>query len=187
MGGSPKGLEMVGARRIIDRVADSLRPVCDSVLLAANDAKASDWLPGTTVVPDIHPGSGGLAGVEAALAHSGDAIAVAWDMPFVPAGLVHELARRAHAHDAMIVLPESQPPHEFEPFCAFYSARVLQRLSAFLARGGGPARDFIFATKGVHLSPLNELGSFGDPAEMFLSVNSPADLARARTIASAAG
>ncbi len=185
MGGSAKGLELVGTSRIIDRVADALLRACGSVILAANDEKASGWLPGTTVVRDSHRSAGGLAGVEAALRHSGDVIVIAWDMPFVPAALLEELARRARAHDATVVLPESDSPHGFEPFCAFYSARVLQRLSAFLDRGGGPARDFISGTEGVHRIALSELGSFGDPATMFLSVNSPADLDRARTIAAA--
>src|SRR5688572_32002559 len=107
MGGSPKGLEIVGKSRIIDRVADALRRSCGSVILAANDEKALEWLPGTVVVPDIHPGTGGLAGVEAALHHSGDVIVVAWDMPFVPVALLEELTRRARAHDAAVVLPES--------------------------------------------------------------------------------
>ena len=187
MGGSPKGLEIVGTSRIIDRVADSLRRVCGSVILAANDAHASEWLPGTTVVRDAHPGAGGLAGVEAALRHAGDVVIVAWDMPFVTPDLLQELARRAREHDATSVVPESDSPHGFEPFCAFYSARVLKQLSAFLVRGGGPARDFISAIHGVDRMPLNELGAFGDPATLFLSVNTPGDLSRARTIAAAAG
>ena len=187
MGGSPKGLEIVGASRIIDRVARSLRRACGSVIVAANDEQASEWLPGTTVVRDTHPGTGGLAGVEAALQHAGDVIVVAWDMPFVTAELLQELARRAREHDATIVVPESDSPHGFEPFCAFYSARVLEQLSAFLLRGGGPARDFISATDGVDRMPLSELGAFGDPTTIFLSVNTPGDLSRARTIAAAAG
>lgn len=187
MGGSPKGLEIVGTSRIIDRVADSLRRVCGNVILAANDAHASEWLPGTTVVPDIHPGGGGLAGVEAALKHSGNVIVVAWDMPFVPVDLIQELMRRAYTHDCMIVLPDSDSPHGFEPFCAFYSARILPRLSAFLTRGGGPARDFIAESDGVHRIPLNDLASFGDPTVMLSSVNTPRDLSRARTVATAGG
>ena len=187
MGGSPKGLEIVGTSRIIDRVAGALRRVCGSVILAANDEHASQWLPGTTVVPDIHAGAGGLAGVEAALKHSGDVIVVAWDMPFVPADLLRELARRAYVHDRMVVLPESDSPHGFEPFCAFYSARVLAPLSAFLTRGGGSARDFIAESDGVHRIPRNDLRSFGDPAVMFSSVNTPGDLSRARTIAATGG
>lgn len=187
MGGSPKGLEIVGTSRIIDRVADSLRRVCGSVILAANDEHASEWLPGTAVVPDIHPGIGGLAGVEAALNHAGDVVVVAWDMPFVPADLIQELTRRAYAHDSMVVLPQSHSPHGFEPFCAFYSARLLPRLRAFLLRGGGAARDFIAQCDGVHRVPLSDLGSLGDPSVMLLSVNTPGDLSRARTIAAAGG
>src|SRR5688500_7839309 len=136
MGGSPKGLAIVGTSRIIDRVADALHRACGSVILAANDETASEWLPGTIVIPDVHPGTGGLAGIEAALRHSGDVVVVAWDMPFVPTALLEELTRRARAHDATVVLPESDSPHGFEPFCAFYSERLLQPPSALLDRGG---------------------------------------------------
>lgn len=187
MGGSPKGLEIVGQRRIIDRVAEALGRACGSVILAANDEEASEWLPGAVVVRDIHPGTGGLAGVEAALQRAGDALVVAWDMPFVPAALLDELTRRARLHDAEVVLPDSDSPYGFEPFCAFYSGRALQRLSAFLDRGGGAARDFISQSSSVHRIPMKDVVGFGNPGTMFFSVNSPDDLTRARTIAAAAG
>jgi molybdopterin-guanine dinucleotide biosynthesis protein A len=182
MGGSPKGLETVGQSRIIDRVATALNEVCASVILSANDDAAQRWLPSVRVVRDVHPNAGGLAGVEAALARGGDILVVAWDMPFVPAALLRDLIRRAAETGAEVVVPESDSPYGFEPFCAYYSGQVLAGLTAFLERGGGAARDFLAAMKGVHRIPLRDVRSFGDPATLFFSVNSTDDLARARTM-----
>ena len=88
MGGKPKGLELVGGRRILDRVADALRGATDAVILVANDPGADQWLPGVRVVPDLRPGHGPASGVHAALMATGtDVLVLAWDAPFVPAGL----------------------------------------------------------------------------------------------------
>lgn len=178
---------MVGPHRIIDRVAAALRQVCSDVLLAANDAAAASWLPGVPVVADIHVGTGGLAGVEAAMTQAGSALVVAWDMPFVPPPLLGEIARLAGDTGADVVLPESGSPYGFEPFCAFYDARMLPALTAFLTHGGGPARDFLARVARMHRIPARDVAAFGDPATMFLSVNTSQDLARARTIAANAG
>jgi molybdopterin-guanine dinucleotide biosynthesis protein A len=187
MGGTLKGLEVVGASRIVDRVAGALKNACGRIVLAANDPSAPSWLPGVDVVADRLPGSGGLAGVEAAIAREGDGIVVAWDMPFVTAGLLRELTRRAATHEADVVVPESDSPYGFEPFCAYYSARTLPQLAAFLEGGGGAARDFIAQVARVHRLPLRDVATFGDAATMFFSVNTPEELARARTIAERAG
>lgn len=187
MGGAHKGLEIVAGIRIIDRVAAALKTACGRIVLAANDPGAAAWLPGTTVLPDIHAGSGGLAGVEAALTHAGDVVVVAWDMPFVASEIVRELARRATTHGADVVVPESDSPYGFEPFCAYYSARVLPPLSEFLERGGGAASDFLAQLKNVHRIPIRDVAPFGDASTMFYSVNTSEELARARTIAAHTG
>jgi molybdopterin-guanine dinucleotide biosynthesis protein A len=186
LGGTPKGLEPVDGIRIVDRVAAALRDVTVDLLLVANDADASRWLPGASLISDRHPGTGGLAGVEAALATGGcDALVVAWDMPFVTPAILRAILEAAAAHGADIVLPESDSPYGFEPFCAYYSARVLPSLSQFLERGGGAARDFIGRASRVHLLPAVDVASVGDPRRMFFSVNTPADLERARAMANA--
>lgn len=186
MDGAPKGLEVVGGSRVIDRVADVLRGSCSSIVLAANDERASSWMPGIPIVKDVHAGSGGLAGVEAAMESFGDVVVIAWDMPFVPAALVVELLRRADTYDADVVIPESDSPYGFEPFCAYYRGRVHGALREFLTGGGGAARDFLATVDSLHRIPLRDVSRFGEPATLFFNVNSPDDLARARTIADSA-
>jgi molybdopterin-guanine dinucleotide biosynthesis protein A len=176
-------LERVGGSRIIDRVSAALSAVIPDLLLVANDPDAVRWLPGVAVLSDVHPGAGGLAGVEAALSPGRDALVVAWDMPFVTAPLLRVLAEAARHHDADVALPQSDSPYGFEPFCAYYSARVREPLSAFFEAGGGAARDFLRRLHRVHVVPGAELKPLGDPRRLFFSVNTPEDLRRARDMA----
>ena len=90
-----------------DRVARVLGAVTDSLLLIANDPQASEWIPGMRIAGDVRPGIGSLGGIHAALVHAATpVIVVAWDMPFVPEGLLAEL--RVRGSDARVVAPESR-------------------------------------------------------------------------------
>jgi molybdopterin-guanine dinucleotide biosynthesis protein A len=173
---------------MLDTVVAALRAVCDDVVLAANDAAAPQWIPGLSVVRDRLPGTGGLAGVEAALQGAATGVVVvAWDMPFVTADLLRALASAAKVHRADLVIPESDSPYGFEPFCAFYSAALAPALAGFLESGGGAARDFVRQVPRVHRVPIAEVAKLGDPQRMFFSVNTPEDLERARAMAESRG
>jgi molybdopterin-guanine dinucleotide biosynthesis protein A len=178
----------VGGQRIIDRVAAALRPLTDALVLCANDPRAAQWLPGVAVVPDTFHAKGGLAGVESGLgeaaARGHDALCVAWDMPFITTELLASLAAHARAHDLDAVLPASESPHGFEPFCGFYAGRVHAALRDFLAGGGSAAHAFLRGLDRVHFMTRAQLGlNGGERRPYFLSVNSAGDLERARTLA----
>jgi molybdopterin-guanine dinucleotide biosynthesis protein A len=185
-GGEPKGLQEVGGLRVIDRVVAALRGTTTDLVLAANDPDAANWLPGVAVLADRVSGTGGLAGVDAALTSERDVLVVAWDMPFVTAQVASALVDLAHATDADVVVPESESPFGFEPFCAFYAARVGPALSAFLAGGGRAPRDFLARLTRVERVPRAKLALLGDVRRTFMSVNSPEDLAKARALAGSA-
>ena len=185
LGGIPKGLELIGGERSIDRVANALRPNTASLVLAANDEQAYKWLLNVAIVSDNYPSAGGLAGVEAGLSGGDDAVIVAWDMPFVTPELVALLLAEAREHEASIAVPESRSPHGFEPFCAYYAASVRPALADFLRSGGGAARDFVARIPRVRRIPLADIARLGDPDRLLMSFNSPADLERARELAGA--
>jgi molybdopterin-guanine dinucleotide biosynthesis protein A len=185
LGGGPKGLEIIGGQRSIDRVANALRATTNSIVLAANDPAAADWLAGVAVVSDRFPGTGGLAGVEAALTGERDVVVVAWDMPFVTQALLELIIEEARRHESQVTVPESRSPYGFEPFCAYYAASVQPALADFLRDGGGPARDFLERLPRVHRIPIAEVARIGDPERLLLSFNTRDDLDRARAVASA--
>jgi molybdopterin-guanine dinucleotide biosynthesis protein A len=180
----PKGLERVAGERIIDRVAAALRPVTDDLLLVANDPAAAGWLDGTRVQPDIVPNAGGLGGIHAALhAARAPVLIVAWDMPFVPSALLARL--RALGEGADVAVPESGSRRGVEPLCAFYAPSCLPAIEQSLADGDRRVIGFHERVRVARL-PADEVSAFGDPALLFMNVNTPDDLARAEAHAATA-
>jgi molybdopterin-guanine dinucleotide biosynthesis protein A len=177
-GGLPKGLERVGGRRIIDRVAAALREVTDSLLLIANADDAASWLPGVRTERDVRVGFGALGGLHAALVHAeSDVLLVAWDMPFVSATLLGEMRRIGSGEAADVVIPESDGSRRgVEPLCAWYSARCLPAVERTLDAGDLRVIGFHELVR-VHRLPLARVSDFGDPQRLFSNVNTPADLA----------
>jgi molybdenum cofactor guanylyltransferase len=182
-GGAPKGLERVAGRRIIDRVADALRPATDDLLLIANDPAAGAWLPGVRHAADVRPGLGSLGGIHAALVRAGTPVlVVAWDMPFVPTGLLVDLRTAGAAAD--VAVAESGSRRGVEPLCAYYGpkcvAAIEQRLDAGDRRVVGFFDDVTVTRLGA-----NAVARYGDPSVIFMNVNSPEDLGLAEEHASA--
>jgi molybdenum cofactor guanylyltransferase len=183
-GGLPKGLERVAGKRIIDRVADALREVTDDLLLVANDPSANQWLPGVDVQADLVPNAGGLGGIHAAL-HRAQApvLIVAWDMPFVPAGLLAMLRELGDAAD--VAVPESGSRRGVEPLCAFYAPSCLPEIQRSLDAGDLRVVGFHSAVRVARL-PAEQVSAFGDPELLFMNVNTPDDLAFAEAHAATA-
>ena len=183
-GGLPKGLERVAGQRIIDRVADALRRVTDDLLLVANDPAAAGWLHGSRVQQDIVPNAGGLGGIHAALhaAHT-PVLIVAWDMPFVPSALLARLRELGEGVD--VAVPESGSRRGVEPLCAFYAPSCLPAIEQSLADGDRRVIGFHERVRVARL-PANEVSAFGDPALLFMNVNTPDDLTRAEAHAATA-
>jgi molybdopterin-guanine dinucleotide biosynthesis protein A len=181
-GGLPKGLERVGGRRIIDRVADALRATTDDLLLIANDDAADGWLPGVRRAADVRVGLGSLGGIHAALVHAaGPAIVVAWDMPFVHAPLLAAL--RDLGRDADAAVAESDSKRGVEPLCAYYGPACVAAIERRLDAGD---RRVIAFYDDVDLRRMDAaaVARLGDPAHLFMNVNTPDDLALAERYAS---
>jgi molybdopterin-guanine dinucleotide biosynthesis protein A len=181
--GRPKGLEMVGGTRIIDRVAAALAETADEILLIANTPEAASWLPGVRTAADVLPGHGSLGGIHAALAHAGTSVlVVAWDMPFVPAELLSCLRALGARADAAV--PESDSRRGLEPLCAWYSHACLAPIERRLQAGDRRVVSFFDDVRVARLA-ADEVRQFGDPELMFLNVNTPDELAKAEAHAAA--
>lgn len=173
-GGRPKGLERVAGRRVIDRVADALRAASDELLLIANDPRAPDWIADVPVASDVRTACGSLGGIHAAIVRAGSPVlVVAWDMPFVPSELLRAL-RHAGAH-ADAALPESGSRRGMEPLCAFYTPACVPAIERRIDAGDLRVVSF-FDDVRVERMPEEEVRRFGDPAMMFMNVNTPDDL-----------
>ena len=121
-GGRPKGLELVGGRRILDRLVDQfVAAFGEPPLLVANAPDAATWRPDLRLVGDLQPGLGALGGIYTAVAAApAPVVCVAWDMPFVTASLITLLAN--DLDDADVCLPAGRNRRGVEPLCAAYGA-----------------------------------------------------------------
>ncbi len=183
-GGLPKGLERVRGVRIIDRVRAALEPVVDTLLLIANDDRASEWLPDVPCAGDVLRDVGSVAGIHAALVHAGTPVlVVAWDMPFVPSGLLRTLRDAGRDSDAAV--PESDSRRGLEPLCAYYSPACTGAIERRIAAGDRRVIAFYDDVR-VARVPAEVVSQFGDPALLFMNVNTPEERVRAEAHATSA-
>ena len=176
-GGRPKGLEVVGNERILDRLVRVMTGALGGPpILVANAPEAGEWRPGLQVVPDLRPGLGSLGGIYTAVVVApAPVVCVAWDMPFVAEGLLRRLAEGLRTHDAC--LPWSGGPRGAEPLCAAYGPACRDAIAQSL--DAGDLRAVAFHERiALGILPLSEVARFGDPATLFFNVNSADDLAR---------
>jgi molybdopterin-guanine dinucleotide biosynthesis protein A len=176
--GRPKGLEVVGGARILDRLVEAMTSALGgSPLLVANAPDAARWRPDLRVVQDVRPGLGSLGGILTAVAEApAPVVVVAWDMPFVSAGLIAALAAGLDRHDAF--LPQSDGRRGVEPLCAAYGPACRPAIDASLDAGDLRAIGFHAAIR-VGILPHAEVARLGDPALLFFNVNTADDLAHA--------
>jgi molybdopterin-guanine dinucleotide biosynthesis protein A len=183
--GSPKALAEVGGMRVIDRVAEALRAAgAQEVIAIINDADLAREV-GLPHRADALPTAGALAGVHAALLQAREhgshgVLAAGGDMPFVSAALLKELL--AHTADHDIVLPASDGPRGVEPLCAWYATACIAPIEDAIARGDARMIGFHEQVR-VHRVPIENVRAFGDPAILFMNMNTEADRLRADHIA----
>lgn len=186
--GKPKALESVGGIRIADRVVGAMSEAVNRVVLVANDAVSFEVL-GLETRPDLTPGLGALGGIHTAVAWAREegyrgALVAACDMPFLSSALLKLLITSASTDE--VVAPESASRRGLEPLCAFYGTACLAPIERAIERGERQVISFYSEVK-VRTIPGPQVAAFGDPALLFLNVNSPEDRARAEAAARQSG
>jgi molybdopterin-guanine dinucleotide biosynthesis protein A len=171
----------VGGERILDRLVRTMTAALGAPpLLVANSPDAAAWRPDLTVVTDSREGAGSLGGIHTAVVKApAPVVCVAWDMPFVTAALIGELAARLEGSDA--VLPESGGPRGVEPLCAGYGPACREAIVRSLDAGDYRAVGFHPRVR-ISILSLVDVRRFGDPELLFFNVNTPSDLARANEL-----
>ncbi len=196
--GAHKALAAVGGRPILERVEAALRAVLPDLVLIANDAQVYGGA-GLPMRPDALPGMGSLGGIYTALLWAREAgrpgvLAVACDMPFLSPALLARLLEAAASGAAAataggnagtgpdVVAPGSESRRGVEPLCAYYGTGCIAAIEAELARGERHIVGF-FPEVRVRTLPLEEVRAYGDPAALFLNVNTAEERERAEALA----
>ena len=180
--GSPKGLELIGGDRILDRLIQPLRAATGNLpVMIANAPDAADWHSDLEVVGDAIRDCGSLGGLYTALTISeGPVLVVAWDMPFVPREIFEDLIKGFENHDACV--PESGGPNlGLEPLCAVYGPNCIDPVRKQLVDEDFRMSGFFNSVDMAKL-PLEQVAKHGDPDTIFFNVNTPDDLTRAQEL-----
>ena len=178
MGGEPKALLDLGGRRIIERVIDALAPAVSDLLLVTNTPELYRFL-GLRMVPDAVPDAGSLGGIYSGLrAAPRDAIfTVACDMPFLMTDVVRLVIARTDEAD--VVIP--RVGDQLETLHAAYGTRCLGPMERRIAAGELRITGFFHEVRVVEI-PEADVARLADPAIVFMNVNTPDELARARAL-----
>ncbi len=209
LGGLDKWTMEVAGRRQSDRSLGALAGLFDRILVVgrepepggASQAAGTPEVAGATAadrpgprpewLPDALPGQGPLGGLLAALiaAAGRDVFAFAGDMPLLSRALILHMLfvawRRSGSFDVLLPVWSPNGSGTFsEPLHAIYRPECRTHLEDLAAREGLAGRRLTEAFTGLRLArlPESEIRLFGDPATLFLNLNTPADLARAEAI-----
>lgn len=174
-GGAAKGLMPLGAARVADGPLQALAAVCDEVVIAANDPEADAWFPGHRVVRDRVAHIGALSALSTAFDAGGghNVVVCAWDMPFVTARVLDQLALAVEAGATCCV-----PSHidgSLEPLCAAYSAVCAPVARELIASGERAAHVMLERVGGTRWETERWL-SPADARRTFHNVNTKDDL-----------
>ena len=188
--GGPKAVATVGGVALVERVRGALSAALSHAVVITHLPELAA-LPGLPSRPDATDAGGPLAGVDTALRWAAElglpgALCVACDMPFLSPTLLREIVREGIESAAPAFAPESGSRAGFEPLCAWYSVAALPAVQGALARGDRRISRVVEELGAARL-PLARVALHGDPAVLFLNVNTPAGQREAEEIAMRAG
>src|SRR5713101_9488748 len=175
-----------GGQTLLDRALAVMGTACDRVAIVGEPAKFTKYGSSTygsskyeSIVADIFPGCGPLAGIHAALVHSSAELnlMLAVDMPFVSRELLAFLFAAAEESDAIVVVPRTA--RGFQPLCAVYRRAFASTAEAAL-RAGNYKIDGVFPKVTIRAVEEEELARAGISERIFFNVNTPEDLRTAK-------
>jgi len=176
---------------LLERTVRTIRAALDSkriTLIAANDTQftgSAAFLISLPVVYDIHEDRGPFGAVHAALANAQTewAFITACDFPFVPAELIERLVANISSNvDAVAPI---QPDGRLQPLVALYRVKpVLNFVNETLTNNrSSPSVKVIFEQLRSTLVTFETLADIPNAGDIFLNLNTPADLRCANEIA----
>ena len=184
--GTDKAFLEFGGQTLVDRALDVMGTVCGRVAIVGDPAKftkygspksessKSESSKYPSVVADIFPGCGPLAGIHAALLNSsaGLNLMLAVDMPFVSMELLAFIFAAAEETDAIVTVPRSGKG--LQPLCAIYRREFFLAAEQAL-RAGKYKIDALFSSVSVKVIEEGELAAAGFCEQSFFNVNTPQD------------
>lgn len=164
-----------GGQTLLKRTLDILDPICDEKLISSNSLET---YANCRIVPDRSPGQGPLGALYSCLlaARNPYLLIVATDMPFISTRALQKLGQEIENFD--VVIPKSADG--LQPLAALYSKRCIDPIRSQLEQGNLKIRSFF---PQIRYKVIN-CRDFPDiyHQNIFLNINSPTDLEKARSL-----
>lgn len=178
LGGRDKSAIAIEGVEVLDRQLAALAPVVSRVFVVGRPA-ARFAERGLLVVEDLLAGAGPLGGVYTALcaAATRRVLVIACDMPFLTAQFLAFVGSAGHGCD--VVVPRNG--RGLHPLCAAWSTSAAPVVEHVLGQGIRAVRGALEALR-VHIIEEDALGAFDPDGRLLHNINTPDDLARARTL-----
>lgn len=171
--GSNKALARVGNCRLIERPARVLAGLFDHLLLVTNTPELYAFL-GWPTTPDLAPGGGPLAGIEAALSRAATPyiFVAGCDMPELDRALIKHLCGLAPGYDAVIPVG----PMGREPLHGVYARTTLPDIAAALAAGTRKLQTVLATLQVREVDAAEMLAVSATALQSFGNINRVSDL-----------
>lgn len=170
--GRNKALVVWNGKSLLQWVYEAVKPLCNNMIISSNEDIPMPE--GSLRVPDIHPGTGPIAGIESGLFHSTTEmnIIVSCDTPALSEGFFSYMIQMHKDFDISI------PIHNGinEPLIGVYNRSVMPAFQKAIESGLFKPPAVIRSCRFQEV-PVKAGMSFYKP-EMFLNLNSPQDLKR---------
>jgi len=180
--GRNKALQVIDGKNLIQRVVDRVGMLSTEIIIVTANGEAIPCYSTVEVktVADIYPEKGPLVGIYSGLisASSSRAVAVGCDTPFLSVSLLKYMTQMCSVYD--VVVPRIK--NKLEPLCAVYSKNCSVSIQRLLEQNELRI-DKLFAIVKVKYIEEDEINRFDPEHLSFFNINSQADLARARKLA----
>lgn len=180
LGGINKAQLEVGGRRLLDRVLDAVRPLAEQIVVVGHLAEGIQQ-PGIEIVADAYEEHSTLVGIYSGLlaARHEVALAVGCDMPFVSTPLLERIAQLSEGYDLAV----PRVGVHLEALHAAYRRSCLPVMREAIHQRQLKIIDF-YSQVSVREVGVSEMRDLDPELHSFFNVNTPADLERARSLAS---
>ena len=168
--GKDKGLIELKGKPMIQHVIDNIDPVCDEILISANDKVYEKF--GYPVFKDEINEIGPAGGIVSSLKHSSNKmnIIISCDLPYASTPFIQKLLDLSGAYK--ITLPKSG--QYYQPLCAVYSKEVYSVFMEYVNKGIYSLKAIIEAFRIRILQPADIQGF--DLSRELKNINYPDDL-----------
>jgi len=174
--GTDKAALLLEGRTFVQRIAEELSAVTNSVILVGKDSEKLELnLPSAT---DVYENWGALAGVHAALSvcQSPWSLIVACDLPFVTAEIFARLAGLREDFEAVAAIQKDGRP---QPLAALYRKVPCLVRSDQLIKSGERRPIALLQSVRTRWTPFSELQELPGAEHFFDNINTPQDYEQA--------